>query len=284
MYVETEETLPPRTLAAFYRALNERTREAYERDRAVREKAGAFLEERTKWDRVRENIKAAGAESAKPTPDNNEVRVLLKSALAAVTPVPEIGEEMPVPEEYEGVTVTLRVVSQLRYSVLDRPIALAADIADPRERDEAVIRGMRAFVAETVAEVRGLKARDDTDVEIAGHPLDSRALDILEVCGLLVPLFNVAKGAQSLDPFLRAGYGSSPPSTSPTASSTAPDAQAGIDSGRAATEGRGASTSPGTATSPTPALDGSTPPPESMPPSPGSPPPRGGSGQAQMSG
>lgn len=283
MYVETEETLPPRTLAEYTLDLNRRASESFERAKKVREDAGAYLDEASRWDRVRESVKAAGSEAAGRTPDNNTVRRHLAAALAVVQPLPEPGRELATPDGWDGVEVTLRVVSQLRYSILDRPIAMAADLEEgSRERDEAMLEASRAFVAATVAEVKGLKKRGGEDLVIKGDPLDADALRVLEVAGLLLPLFNVAKGAQSIDPFSRAAFGSAPPSTSPSSSSTAPDAPRGTGSGRAATEEETTKDDrPGSqarATRPTPAPGATSSAPESMPPSPASTRPKAASG------
>lgn len=250
MFVITPDALPLRSLNALRREVYARARKRAEDERAERLKHGAFLESGTDWSSVREFVKGAGVEAARPTPDNGEVRALLTRALQATHPLPAALDEFDAMPVLDTVGVRLRVVSEAAHSrMLTRLSPTAEDLLD---RVDEATKNFREYVGALVDEVTGLLDANGEPVVIkaADGRLGEYELDILEGNGLLLVLHNVAREYQVIDPFSRPTFGGSPPSisgTTPTSASSARRAQPTSRASKAATEaGLSGTQAPGT--------------------------------------
>lgn len=155
-------------------------------------------------------LAAKSAAEAKDAALNNDAETAQKALQAAIAAL-EVPQDPPneklVPDEYKSVSVRIKAVSA---AVVQEFVARVVATDDA----SSVSACYRDFVSATVAEVRGLEdGNGPVEVLAQDGGLDSDALELLDVNGLITPLMIVARRFQSLSEAEKKDYGSQPQAT-----------------------------------------------------------------------
>lgn len=173
------------------------------------------LDDRADWKAELARLCADATAKAKRDEAADVLQKALAVANGALRPLPPYEPDPAL----DGVEVKLRALSKA--DVLEMRAALSAaryEGDDDALRLQGAADQHRAsfpFLLKSIAAVRGVTTEEGA---FSTDAFDVAALDVLDVCGLLPALFQVAEAYQGLSPLGRRGFGSSPPRTSPSSS------------------------------------------------------------------